>query len=31
MAEESAGLIAQDVEKVLPSAVTEMELPLQDR
>ncbi len=25
---ESAGLIAQDVEKVLPSAVTEKELPL---
>ena len=25
----SAGLIAQDVEKVLPSAVSEMELPLQ--
>ena len=25
----SAGLIAQDVEKVLPSAVTETELPLQ--
>jgi hypothetical protein len=25
---ESAGLIAQDVEKVLPSAITEKELPL---